>query len=74
MMIKLHKQQVAQISSTIIDVDSIAKAIEKTERLLKNTTNPDAKMIWMRNMHQLKLTWQNAMVEIETNGKYNFFN
>lgn len=73
-MIKLHKRMSNPVKINIIDIDSIATAIEKTEGILKNTTNPVARITWERNMYRLRLAWSEAMIAVETNGQYNFFN
>jgi hypothetical protein len=54
------------------NVNRIADSIEKVHNILAETTNSDARLTWTRILYKLQLNWRDALVEIETNGKYQF--
>jgi glucose-6-phosphate dehydrogenase assembly protein OpcA len=62
-------------SMNIINVNKIVESIEKANNVLdraKEYGNQDAIMTWTRILYQLKLQWQDALVEIQTKGHYSF--
>jgi hypothetical protein len=54
------------------DVNKIAESIEKAQRIYDGATNPEARATWAKILYQLRLNWDDAMIEVQTNGHYNF--
>ena len=57
------------------DINRLAMAIEKIEIVLDRVIaggNHDAILTWARIMAKAKMDWTDAMIEVETNGRYQF--
>jgi hypothetical protein len=57
------------------NVNKIAESLEKANKILetcKGNGNVDAITTWERIVASLQMKWRDAMVEVNTNGKYSF--
>lgn len=58
-----------------IDVNKIANSIEKVHHILNRVRrkhNTEAIATWEMILASLQMKWRDAMVEVQSNGKYNF--
>jgi hypothetical protein len=62
-------------SARYVDVNDIADSIEKVHKILifnRKRGNTESIITWERILAALQMRWRDAMVEVRTNGKYNF--
>jgi hypothetical protein len=59
-----------------LDVTRITESMDKVENMLtklrEENGNPEAITTWLRVKKNLLIEWQDALVEIQTNGKYQY--
>lgn len=59
----------------VINVNKIVESIEKANIVLdrcKVSGNKEAIITWTRILAALNWQWQNALIEMQTNGKYSY--
>jgi hypothetical protein len=67
-------------SNRIVNVDKIARSIEKAQNVLNGLHsgvsgryNEDAILTWTRILAALQMRWRDIQIEVITNGRYSFY-